>query len=160
MLSNRNLMILGIAIVAQNQFGGGFSGLQQTQAQGEQHRATRAAQQQEATRLQLSQDLVKQKDAIAKQRYQSGCIMVVASGNRSQLTAITEGSPVIDSSRNVPLSVGNVVCDANGLTGVIVSNPSDPKTPVVGDTAFTSDRAIVASAAKRYKGTRYTMPKQ
>jgi hypothetical protein len=52
------------------------------------------------------------------------------------------------------------ICDSNGLTGVIVSNPADPKTPVVGETAFTSDRAIVAAAAKRYTGTRYTMPKQ
>jgi hypothetical protein len=159
MLSPRNLIIIGLAIVAQNQFGGGFKGITQLQAQGEENRALRTSQQQETTRLQLSQDLAKQKDPIARQRYQNGCLMVVSSKDRSQLTAITEGKPVMDSARNVPLSVGNIVCDSNGLTGEIITG-SDSKTPIVGNTAFTSDRALVAQAVKRYRGTRYTMPKQ
>jgi hypothetical protein len=85
--------------------------------------------------------------------------MVVSANDKTQLTSITEGLPVIDSARNVPLSVGNIVCDSNGLTGEIIAG-ENPKIPVVGNTAFTSDRTLVANAAKRYRGTKYTMPKQ
>ena len=52
--------------------------------------------------------------------------MVVSSNDKTQLTAITEGLPVIDSARNVPLSVGNIVCDSNGLTGGIIAG-ENPK---------------------------------
>ena len=127
--------------------------------QGEQNRVLRATQQQEQAKLTLSQDAAKQKDAIARQRYQDGCVMVVSANDKTQLTSITEGLPVIDSARNVPLSVGNIVCDSNGLTGEIIAG-ENPKIPVVGNTAFTSDRTLVANAAKRYRGTKYTMPKQ
>jgi len=160
MLSTRNSVIALGAIALQNWLGGGFSGLQEMKVQGEQNRVLRATQQQEQAKLTLSQDAAKQKDAIARQRYQDGCVMVVAANDRSQLTRITEGIPVIDASRNVPLSIGNIVCDANGLTGEIIADPNNPKIPVVGNTAFTSDRTLVANAAKRYRGTKYTMPKQ
>ena len=160
MLSTRNIAIAVAAIGLQNWIGGGFSGLQEMRTQGEANRTTRATQQQEQARLTLAQDASKQKGTIARQRYQDGCVMVVAANDRSQLTSITEGLPVIDASRNVPLSIGNIVCDANGLTGEIIADPNNPKIPVVGNTAFTSDRTLVANAAKRYRGTRYTMPKQ
>ena len=127
--------------------------------QGEQNRVLRATQQQEQAKLTLSQGAAKQKDAIARQRYQDDCVMVVSANDKTQLTSITEGLPVIDSARNVPLSVGNIVCDSNGLTGEIIAG-ENPKIPVVGNTAFTSDRTLVANAAKRYRGTKYTMPKQ
>ena len=159
MLSTRNIVIALGAIGLQNWLGGGFSGLQEMKLQGEQNRVTRASQQQEQARLTLAQDAAKQRDTIARQRYQDGCVMVVASDNKTQLTAITEGLPVIDGARNVPLSIGNIVCDSNGLTGEIIAG-ENPKIPVVGNTAFTSDRALVGNAAKRYRGTRYTMPKQ
>ena len=160
MLSTRNSVIALGAIALQNWLGGGFFSLQEMEVQGEQNRVLRATQQQEQAKLTLSQDAAKQKDAIARQRYQDGCVMVVAANDRSQLTSITEGIPVIDASRNVPLSIGNIVCDANGLTGEIIADPNNPKIPVVGNTAFTSDRTLVANAAKRYRGTKYTMPKQ
>jgi hypothetical protein len=160
MLTLRNITIAVAALALQNWLGGGFSGLQEMRTQGEANRVLRSTQQQEQARLTLSQDAAKQRDTIARQRYQDGCVMVVAANDRSQLTSITEGLPVIDSSRNVPLSIGNIVCDQNGLTGEIIANPTDPKVPVVGNTAFTSDRTLVANAAKRYRGTRYTMPKQ
>ena len=160
MLSTRNIVIALGAIALQNWLGGGFSGLQEMKVQGEQNRVLRSTQQQEQAKLTLSQDAAKQKDAIARQRYQDGCVMVVSANDKTQLTSITEGLPVIDSARNVPLSVGNIVCDANGLTGEIIADPNNPKIPVVGNTAFTSDRTLVANAAKRYRGTKYTMPKQ
>ena len=160
MLSTRNIVIALGAIALQNWLGGGFSSLQEMKVQGEQNRVLRATQQQEQAKLTLSQDAAKQKDTIARQRYQDGCVMVVAANDRSQLTSITEGIPVIDASRNVPLSIGNIVCDANGLTGEIIADLNNPKIPVVGNTAFTSDRTLVANAAKRYRGTKYTMPKQ
>ena len=159
MLSTRNSVIALGAIALQNWLGGGFSSLQEMKVQGEQNRVLRATQQQEQAKLTLSQDAAKQKDAIARQRYQDGCVMVVSGNDKTQLTAITEGLPVIDSARNVPLSVGNIVCDSNGLTGEIIAG-ENPKIPVVGNTAFTSDRTLVANAAKRYRGTKYTMPKQ
>ena len=159
MLSTRNSVIALGAIALQNWLGGGFSGLQEMKVQGEQNRVLRATQQQEQAKLTLSQDAAKQKDAIARQRYQDGCVMVVSANDKTQLTSITEGLPVIDSARNVPLSVGNIVCDSNGLTGEIIAGENS-KIPVVGNTAFTSDRTLVANAAKRYRGTKYTMPKQ
>lgn len=160
MLTTKNLLIIGAAIGLQNWLGGGFSGLSEMKLQGEQNRATRSAQQQEQARLTLAQDATIQKDTIARQRYEKGCVMVVSSKDPTQFTSITEGLPVIDAARNVPLSVGNIVCDSNGLTGEIVANVLDKRTPVVSNTAFTSDRTIVANAMKRYQGTRYTMPKQ
>jgi hypothetical protein len=160
MMTPRNIAIAVAAIALQNWLGGGFSGLQEMRTQGEANRATRATQQQEQARLTLAQDASKQRDAIARQRYQDGCVMVVSANDKTQLTSITEGLPVIDASRNVPLSAGNIVCDQNGLTGEIIPNQTDPKVPIVGNTAFTSDRTLVANAAKRYRGTRYTMPKQ
>ena len=160
MLSTRNIAIIVAAIGLQNWIGGGFSGLQEMKVQGEANRALRSTQQQEQAKLTLSNDAAKQRDTIARQRYQAGCVMVVSANDRSQLTSITEGLPVIDSSRNVPLSIGNIVCDSNGLTGEIIADPNTPKIPVVGNTAFTSDRNLVANAAKRYRGTKYTMPKQ
>ena len=159
MLNTRNIVIALGAIALQNWLGGGFSGLQEMKVQGEQNRVLRSTQQQEQAKLTLSQDAAKQKDAIAGQRYQDGCVMVVSANDKTQLTSITEGLPVIDSARNVPLSVGNIVCDSNGLTGEIIAG-ENPKIPVVGNTAFTSDRTLVANAAKRYRGTKYTMPKQ
>ena len=159
MLSTRNSVIALGAIALQNWLGGGFSSLQEMEVQGEQNRVLRSTQQQEQAKLTLSQDAAKQKDAIARQRYQDGCVMVVSANDKTQLTSITEGLPVIDSARNVPLSVGNIVCDSNGLTGEIIAG-ENPKIPVVGNTAFTSDRTLVANAAKRYRGTKYTMPKQ
>ena len=159
MLNTRNIVIALGAIALQNWLGGGFSGLQEMKVQGEQNRVLRSTQQQEQAKLTLSQDAAKQKDAIARQRYQDGCVMVVSANDKTQLTSITEGLPVIDSARNVPLSVGNIVCDSNGLTGEIIAG-ENPKIPVVGNTAFTSDRTLVANAAKRYRGTKYTMPKQ
>ena len=160
MLTTKNLLIIGAAVGLQNCLGGGFSGLAEMKIQGEQNRSIRASQQQEQARLTLSQDAVKGKDKSARERYEKGCVMVVSSKDPTQFTAITEGVPVIDAARNVPLSVGNIVCDSNGLTGEIVANVLDKRTPVVSNTAFTSDRAIVANAMKRYQGTRYTMPKQ
>ena len=160
MLSTRNIAIIVAAIGLQNWIGGGFSGLQEMRVQGEANRALRSTQQQEQAKLTLSNDAAKQRDTIARQRYEAGCVMVVSANDRSQLTSITEGLPVIDASRNVPLSIGNIVCDQNGLTGEIIADPNNPKIPVVGNTAFTSDRNLVANAAKRYRGTKYTMPKQ
>ncbi len=160
MFTTRNLLILGAALFAQNTIGGGFGALNDMQIQGRESRLIRSAQQQEQTRLTLSQDAVKQRDTIARERYEKGCVMVVASDDKTKLTAITEGLPVYDSARKIPLSAGNIVCDSNGLTGEIVVNVLDKLTPVVSNTAFTSDRAIVAAAMKRYQGTRYTMPSQ
>jgi hypothetical protein len=160
MLTPRNIMLLLGAVALQNWLGGGFSGLSEMKTQGEQNRQTRSRQTQDQARLTLAQDAAKQRDQIAHKRYESGCLMLVSSKDTKQLTALTEGQPVIDSARRVPLSVGNIVCDSNGLTGEIIPNPENPAIPVVGNTAFTSDREIVASAMKRYTGTRYTMPKQ
>lgn len=159
MMDLKTLALVGGAIALQMTVGGGFQGMSEMKVQGEQAKQIRAQQQADQARLTLSEDARKQKDAIAKQRYKDGCLVVVSSQDKSKLTAITEGQPVIDSARKAPLSAGNIVCDQNGLTGEIVPSGVDAKgrslPPVVANTAFTSDRQVVAQAMARMKGARY-----
>lgn len=112
--------------------------------------------------------------AIAEDRYQNGCVMVVASNSPEHYSALTPGQPVIDGARNVPLAVGTTVCDALGGTGVIVpmtdaegneirgymqvsrdaqgiswqvvEDPAGSAVPVIGLYAFTGDREVVQQA--------------
>lgn len=105
--------------------------------------------------LEASIEAQKSKAEIAKARYQSGCVMVVASRNPKAFTSLTEGQPVIDNARKVPLPVGVVVCDANGMTGEIV--PDESGRPVVGRLAFTGDQQVI-NAAKARINARYQVP--
>jgi len=107
--------------------------------------------------LRTSEEAAQAQSEIAKQRYKDGCVMVVAMSHPGSYTSLTEGEPVLDRIRKKPLPVGTLVCDANGNTARIVPNAS--KKPVVGEVAFTGDRATVEAARKSHKRA-YSLPDQ
>lgn len=106
--------------------------------------------------LQASEQAKQQRAKVAESRYQSGCVMVVASNDPNSFTTISEGQPVIDSVRRVPLPVGTVVCDAQGNTGEIIQGA---RLPVVSRIAFTGNRELVKAAMQRINA-HYTVPQQ
>lgn len=107
--------------------------------------------------LHTNQEAAEAQAEIAKQRYQSGCVMVVSMQHPDSYTSLTEGQPVLDRVRKTPLPAGTVVCDANGNTARTV--PGMNKIPVVGELAFTGDRQIVEAARKRHNH-HYSLPNQ
>jgi hypothetical protein len=123
----------------------------------------RKAAQLEQAQLLTAQEKAKAQDAIALERYKAGCVMVFAPQSdgitpTNQFAGIIEGKPVMDGNRpGVALSDGVQVCDSNGLTGVIANR-------VVTQTAFTSDRQVVADAMRRFGydsgDAQYNAPKQ
>jgi hypothetical protein len=106
-------------------------------------------------RLMATQQSIESQAEIADSRYKSGCIMVVASNSPDSLTALEDGRPVMDATRNRPLSAGAVVCDGFGNTGVIVKVGNKP---VVGEMAFTGNQELV-DAAKRRANKRFSLPR-
>ena len=108
--------------------------------------ARQITQQNTANQLQLQaiEQSTQQRAKIAAARYQAGCVVVVALNAPNQFTSITEGQPVLDRARNVPLPVNTVVCDAIGNTAVIAPGPDG--TPVASQLAFTGDRSVVEAA--------------
>lgn len=147
------LALVGIGIVAigvvTSNSSGKFQSMQQTSQMVQQQRQ---ADSQQHVQLQLSEARAKQSAAMANSRYQSGCVMVVAANSPADFTTLTQGQPVIDRVRNVPLPDNTVVCDANGNTGEIIGG-------VIDRVAFTGDRAIV-EAAMRHTGGLYHTPAQ
>ena len=107
-------------------------------------------------KLRASQQSAEAQAEIAKSRYQSGCVMVVAMKDPKSYTSLSEGQPVLDRVRKTPLPAGTIVCDANGNTGKIVLVQGEP---VVGEMAFTGNKNLVTSARKR-STARYALPNQ
>ena len=107
--------------------------------------------------LHTSQEAAESQAEIAKQRYQSGCVMVVSMQHPDSYTSLTEGQPILDRVRKTPLPVGTIVCDANGNTARIVQGLD--KTPVVGELAFTGSRKVVETARLRHNH-KYSLPNQ
>ena len=107
--------------------------------------------------LHTSQEAAEQQAEIAKNRYKSGCVMVVSMQHPDSYTSLTEGQPVLDRVRRMPLPAGTVVCDANGNTARIVQGLD--KTPVVGELAFTGDQQVVEAVRKRHNH-KYSLPDQ
>lgn len=93
--------------------------------------------------LQATSLFVEQQAAIAEKRYIDGCILVVATNAPDQFTSLTEGQPVLDAVRGVPLPVGTVVCDAYGNTARIVDQGGSP---VAGEFAYTGSKQVVQDA--------------
>lgn len=116
------------------------------------------AQQNTTTEMKLraSQQSAEAQAEIANNRYQSGCVMVVAMKDPKSYTSLSEGQPVLDRVRKTPLPAGTIICDANGNTGKIVLVQGEP---VVGEMAFTGNKNLVASARKR-STARYVLPNQ
>jgi hypothetical protein len=147
----------GIAILAYLGITQGSGNLASYQQQSQLIAQQRQGSQLKTAQLQASEQEAKALEKIANDRYDRGCEMVFAPDKSGKITdrttSITEGSPVIDSSRKVPLSPGVIVCDRTGLTAKIISSPSGQ--PVAGELAFTSDRARISKAIARYRGATY-----
>jgi hypothetical protein len=90
---------------------------------------------------------------LAKERFDSGCQMLVATSNPSKFADIQENQPVLDGATGFPLSNGIVVCGLTGQTAVI-------RDGVAKDLAFLPDRQAIRDAMKRYEGAQYSAPKQ
>lgn len=108
-------------------------------------------------RLRASQQASEGQAEIAEQRYQKGCLAVVAQSDPSAFTSLTEGQPVLDRVRKVPLPLGTLICDAYGNTGKII--PDSQGNPVVGELAFTGNSDLVRLATKD-STARYELPNQ
>lgn len=107
--------------------------------------------------LQASEQANQQRAQIAEARYQQGCILVVALHDPSSFTTISEGQPVIDQARGVPFPIGTIVCDSFGNTGKIIA--ASDGTPVVGEVAFTGNRAVIDAAMQQIQA-QYRSPSQ
>lgn len=146
------LVLIGVGVVAVGLFTGGGDKFQSTQRQSALVQQQRQANSEQQIQLRLSQNQAQQSAEIANARYQSGCVMVVATNSPSDFTTLTLGQPVIDRVRQVPLPDNTLVCDANGNTGEIIGG-------VVDRMAFTGDRSIVDAAMQRTGGL-YRTPAQ
>jgi hypothetical protein len=115
-------------------------------------RARIASNASEQRRLEENAELIKAKAAIAEQRYNSGCTLVVAVNSPKNLATLVEGEPVFDRTTNKPLPVGTVVCDGNGNTAVLASNING--VPVVTDIAFTGNRELALAQLRKINGAK------
>lgn len=117
-----------------------------------QDRARIANNASEQRRLEENAELIKAKAAIAEQRYNNGCTIVVAANSPNSLATLVEGEPVFDRTSKKPLPNGTVVCDSNGNTAVLASNANG--VPVVADMAFTGNRQLALDQIRKIKGAK------
>jgi hypothetical protein len=110
-------------------------------------RATRQETLDYTAQLEAATERAEKVAAIAEQRYESGCLLVVSSGDPSKFTALSEGKPVLDSARGSALPTGTVVCDTTGNTGIQMT--LEDGTVGVGLMAFTGNTALVDEAIAR-----------
>jgi hypothetical protein len=89
--------------------------------------------------------------AIANERMKRGCILVVDNSSAKNLSALTEGKPVIDRKTKSYLPVGVTVCGANGETGVLRNNLEG--VPVISDIAV-GDRELVYKNLQKIRGAK------
>ncbi len=150
---NPKWLIGGAALVLyQVTIGGGFGNLQAQMVQGQVTRQQRQADGADTQARQIAMDKLNQQAPIADARYAANCQIVVSSLNERDSMAIVIGTPVWVGKSNVPLSVGNVVCDANGFTAQIVPGVYQGKpAPVAGLEARTMDQGVIKAAIDRYQ---------
>ncbi|MEH2279536.1 MAG: hypothetical protein V7K40_33365 [Nostoc sp.] len=104
------------------------------------------------TMLEQQFEFEKEQATIADARYKSGCLPIVATVYRHKYVTIVAGKVIFDRITLNPLPKGTVVCDANGNTGVIGDQGA------VDGIAFTSNRDLVATRLKRFRGGTYSQP--
>lgn len=131
LISDNPLALIGLGIVGLGLIfnEGNLQSLSQTSAM---VRSQREASQRESLQAQIAEQK-------ATDRYNRGCVFVVAQTEPGTFTSLSEGQPVIDQARQTPLSNGVVVCDREGGTGVISNG-------VVSDFAFTGNRTVIDAA--------------
>lgn len=137
-ISENPLVVCGVVLVGVSLVSGGFSSLKETASAGN----ALKAQRREISVSKNLQKIAEEESAIASQRYQNGCVFVVASNQPDTFTGLQEGKEVLDGATGHPLSDGVTVCDYNGLTGIIQEG-------VVASTAFTGDRETIEAALTR-----------
>ncbi len=136
----------------QSTIGGGFGNVQAQMQQGQATRQQRQADGAETQARQIAMDKLKQQAPIADARYAANCQLIVSSLNERDSMAIVIGAPVWVAKSTVPLSVGNVVCDANGFTAQIIPGTWNGKpAPVAGLEARTMDQGVIKAAIERYQ---------
>lgn len=99
-------------------------------------KAERMEMSQKQALLSAQQQDVSAKAEIANARYESGCILVVSSGDPTKSAAIQQERPVLDGATGHPLSDGSVVCDPFGTTAIIMGQ-------VASQIAYTGDMEVV-----------------
>ncbi len=117
-----------------------------------QERAQIAIKSAEERRIEQSQEMARNKAAIAQQRYQDGCTIVVAVNSPRNLATLVEGETVYDRTSKKPLPSGTVVCDGNGNTGIL--KPDKNGIPVVSDMAFTGNRELAIDQIRKIRGAK------
>lgn len=95
------------------------------------------------SQLQANQIHIEEQAKIADSRYQSGCVIVVASNDPNSFTSLTAGQPVLDGVRDAPLPPGTLVCDAFGNTARINDQS------VADAFAFTGNKEVIQEAIER-----------
>jgi hypothetical protein len=98
----------------------------------------------EAMLLKVSKDDADRKAAIAKHRYESGCLVPLSKTDRTKYASIVEGMIVYGSS-DQPLAVNSLVCDKDGNTGIITLVKNKP---VITEIAYTGDWEVINKARK------------
>ena len=105
--------------------------------------------------LNQSREFERQQAKVAENRYETGCIPVVAKNNPRKYVGLVEKRPVLDQVSRQPLPIGSIVCDAHGNTGVVLRFSDEVG---VGNMAFTGNRKVVTFRLKNYKGSSYSQP--
>jgi hypothetical protein len=81
---------------------------------------------------------------IARQRYQTGCLVILDKTDKNQYASIVEGKPVKDRSDSL-IPQNTIVCDGYGNTAIISLVKG---IPVATQVAFTGDRVAISKARK------------
>lgn len=116
----------------------------QTIAARQQLRQQDKAQVQSLVENKQAQRHLSQMAAIAEERYQQGCRLVVAQDNSGQLISLTEGMMIVDPITNQALANGTTVCSGSGETGVIEGG-------VITKLAVTGNQTAVDKAIQQGK---------
>ncbi|UBF30767.1 hypothetical protein K9N68_39630 (plasmid) [Kovacikia minuta CCNUW1] len=114
------------------------------------------SQNQQAMRMQSSEESLVELDKIAVSRYQRGCVFIFSGFQKGdpRYVSISEGRPVTDVTTGNPLPAGTTICDVYGITAVLKLQP-DTKTAVMSDVAATGNHAVVMTALRK-QGLRIT----
>lgn len=105
----------------------------------------RSQQQENGTALDavaLNEQHRKKLEAIAVQRFQDGCILVVSSNDATAAVSIVEGQPVLDWHTRQPLPNNTVVCSSSGTTAIIQNQ-------VASLLAYTGNQEVIDAAMHR-----------
>lgn len=81
---------------------------------------------------------------IARQRYETGCLVILDRTDKNQYASIVEGKPVKDRSDSL-IPQNTIVCDGYGNTAIISLVKG---LPVATQVAFTGDRTAIVKARK------------